>query len=123
LLSDPNEQRGTHSLSRANVARIITLWSGASFGAPSGYQTGDPQTVSAAGQPVPSPHEVRNGSRCNAGFFDHALDQSDGLSAHRSDWSEQDRIHFIFEQDLGNLGGAVCAISRPGAAINPIKLK
>jgi hypothetical protein len=47
--------------------------------------------------------------------------------AHRSDWSEQDRIHFIFEfifeQDLGNLGRPFVLLAGPEHRIDPIKLK
>ena len=71
-------------------------------------QTGDPQTVFAAGQLASLFMKQRNGTRWNAGLLDDALDQSDGLMAHRSDWSKENRIHFIFEQDLGNLGRRLC---------------
>ena len=49
------------------------------------------------------------GNRCcwNAGFFDHTLDQSNGLIADRSDWSQQDRIDLVIPNLFQNLRSCV----------------
>jgi len=44
----------------------------------------------------------RDGDGGNSRFFDDALNQSDRLMAHRSNWRKQNSIHGIFDESLGH---------------------